>query len=139
MPNTFDICDKLNNKVFNDDINNLEIYKHFLNFEKELTNYLLDKMIFFELEATFVTIEKDIPTILSYINELLPDKKSKKIFFYNISLYLVQYISIAFNNDYRYLLKIDNDEYIKTLYIFEFAKNSLKLFDNSKVYTKFYQ
>lgn len=139
MPNTYDICDKLNSKVFNKKVNELDIYHHFLNFEKELTNYLLDKLISFKLESTFVTIEKDIPTIILYINELLHTEKQKKAFFYNITLYLVQYISIIFETNHQWLLNIDSNECYKVLYAFEYIKNTLNLLDDSKTYTRIYQ
>ena len=139
MPNTYDIFDKLNPKVFNEKVNELDIYKHFLNFEQELTNYLLDKLVLFKLESTFVTIEKDIPTIILYINELLHNEKQKKAFFYHITLYLAQYISIIFENDHQWLLNIDSNECYKVLYAFEYIKNTLNLLDDSKTYTRIYQ
>ena len=139
MPNTYDICDKLNSKVFNKKVNELDIYHHFLNFEKELTNYLLDKLISFKLESAFVTIEKDIPTIILYINELLHNEKQRKAFFNNITLYLVQYISIIFESNHQWLLNIDNNECYKVLYAFEYIKNTLHLLDDSKTYTRIYQ
>ena len=45
MPDTYDICDVLNDKIFNEKVNELDLYNHYLNFEKELTEYLLNKLI----------------------------------------------------------------------------------------------
>ena len=139
MPNTYDIFNILNDKIFNEKVNELDLYNHYLNFEKELTEYLLNKLILFDLNAKFVTIEKDIPAILLCINEKLNNKKQKKDFFYPITLYLIQYISIIFNDDYRWLLDIDNNECYKVLHTFEYVKNNFKLLDNSKTYTRYYQ
>ena len=139
MPNTYDIFNILNDKIFNEKVNELDLYNHYLNFEKELTEYLLNKLLLFDLNTKFFTIEKDIPTILLCINEKLNNKKQKKDFFYPITLYLIQYISIIFNDDYRWLLDIDNNECYKVLHTFEYVKNNFKLLDNSKTYTRYYQ
>ena len=139
MPNTYDIFNILNDKIFNEKVNELDLYNHYLNFEKELTEYLLNKLLLFDLNTKFFTIEKDIPTILLCINEKLNNKKQKKDFFYPITLYLIQYISIIFNDDYRWLLDIDNNECYKVLHTFEYVKNNFKLLDDSKTYTRYYQ
>lgn len=139
MPNTYDIFNILNDKIFNEKVNELDLYNHYLNFEKELTEYLLNKLLLFDLNTKFFTIEKDIPTILLCINEKLNNKKQKKDFFYPITLYLIQYISIIFNDDYRWLLDIDNNECYKVIHTFEYVKNNFKLLDDSKTYTRYYQ
>ena len=139
MLNTYDICDVLNDKVFNEKVNELDLYNHYLNFEKELTEYLLNKLLLFDLNTKFVTIERDIPTILLCINEKLNSDNQRKAFFYPITLYLIQYISIIFNNDYRKLLDVGNNECEKVLRTFEYVKNNFKLLDDSKTYTRYYQ
>ena len=139
MPNNYDIFNILNDKIFNEKVNELDLYNHYLNFEKELTEYLLNKLLLFDLNTKFFTIEKDIPTILLCINEKLNNKKQKKDFFYPITLYLIQYISIIFNDDYRWLLDIDNNECYKVIHTFEYVKNNFKLLDDSKTYTRYYQ
>lgn len=139
MLNTYDIFNILNDKIFNEKVNELDLYNHYLNFEKELTEYLLNKLLLFDLNTKFFTIEKDIPTILLCINEKLNNEKQKKDFFYPITLYLIQYISIIFNDDYRWLLDIDNNECYKVLHTFEYVKNNFKLLDDSKTYTRYYQ
>lgn len=104
IPTTNDIYAILQKMFNNQNLDNLPYEETIITFQNELSNYLLDKLLFFKLDHINYTIDNDINLILDTIDELIIDNKDKYNFFYYINDCIIKFITILTNVEIKWLI-----------------------------------
>ena len=105
--NTNDIYMILQKIFDNQSLDNLPYEEIIISSKKELSNYLLNKLLFFQLEHANYTIDDDINLILETMDELIINNEQKIKFFKPISDCIIKFIAIIKNVEINWVVLDD--------------------------------
>lgn len=106
VPSTNDVYMVLRKIFNNQDLNELSYEEIIISFKNELSNYLLNKLLFFNLDHINYTIDNDINLILDTMDELI-DSDKKYDFFYFINDCIIKLIQILIDIEVKWVEKND--------------------------------